>query len=104
MNYSSPAQGHTFLTLSGDLGPVDIPWVRQQVSRALEGEPHDLVIDMREAYNVSRETLAMLTGIRARQRNLNRRLTLVIDVDSATDQALHAAGMNGLFLVVRQVP
>jgi hypothetical protein len=104
VSYQGHSQGHTFLTLSGDLGSVDVPWVRQQVSRALEGEPHDLVIDMRGTYNVSREALAMLTGARTRQRNLNRQLTLVIDVDSPADWALRSTRLHDRFLVVRRLP
>ena len=104
MTYQSPVHGHSFLTLAGDLGPVDVPWMTQEVSRALEGEPHDLVIDMRGAYRVSPEALALLTSVRSRQRSLNRHLTLVIDLGSPTDRALQAAGLQGLFLTVRRVP
>jgi hypothetical protein len=103
-SHRGPTQGQSFLTLAGGLGAEDVPWARELVTRALEGEPHDLVIDMRGAYDVCREALALLAEFRTRQRTLNRHLTLVIDRDSAADRALQAAGLRGLFLTVRHVP
>jgi hypothetical protein len=103
-SHGSHSRGQAFLALDGDLGPAEIPALREKLSAALEGEPHDLVVDMRQVWGVCQEAVAVLTGVRSRQRSLDRQLTLVFSADSATDRALSAAGMQGRFTSVRQVP
>jgi ABC-type transporter Mla MlaB component len=101
---SSPGRGQAFLTLEGEIGPLDIPAMREKVSAALEGEPHDLVVDMRGVWALCQEAVALLAGARARQRSLQRQLTLVFAAESATDRAMKAAGLQGRFTTVRRVP
>lgn len=102
--HGSPSRGQAFLALDGDIGPSDVPALWEKLSAALEGEPHDLVVDMRRVWGVCQEAVALLAGIRARQRSLHRQLTLVFPAESATDRALTVAGLQGRFTTVRQVP
>ena len=72
---SRPSRGQPILTLDGALTPFEVPALRRKVSGALEGELHDLVVDLRLVWVVCREALAVLSGANARQRSLHRQLT-----------------------------
>ncbi|MGZ4572946.1 MAG: STAS domain-containing protein [Actinomycetes bacterium] len=76
---------------------------RRNVLEALAGRPHDLVIDMRSVDQLSNPGLALLVGVRARQRAHQRGLTLVCGPDSGTEQALSRSGMQGGFTTARKV-
>lgn len=74
--------------------------MRQSILAALEGPSHDLVIDMRAVDHLSDRGLALLVGVRARQRSRQQTLTLVCASDSATEQALSRKGMGRSFTTV----
>lgn len=76
--------------------------MRKTVLDALEGRPRDLVIDMREVGHLSNRGLALLVGLRARQRSHQRTLTLVCGSDSPTRQALSRTGLRGTFTTVTE--
>jgi anti-anti-sigma regulatory factor len=78
--------------------------MRQVALTALQGPSRDVVIDLRDAAAMSYQELALLVGVRARQRARGRRLTLVCARDSATEQALSRAGMRKLFTTVPSLP
>jgi anti-anti-sigma regulatory factor len=78
--------------------------MRQVALTALQGPPRDVVIDLREVSAMTHRELALLVGVRARQRARGRRLTLVCARDSTTEQALARAGMRTLFTTVTTLP
>ncbi len=78
--------------------------MRQAALAALQGPPRDVVIDLRDAVAMTHQELALLIGVRARQRSRGRRLTLVCARDSATEKALSRAGMRKLFTTVTTLP
>jgi hypothetical protein len=83
------------IELHGAITPLDVPNMRRRLSAALEGEPHDLMVDMRGVWDLCPKALAVLVGAHSRQRSLHRKLTLVMGLGSATERALVAAGMQG---------
>lgn len=78
--------------------------MRQVALAALQGAPRDVVLDLRDAVAMTHRELALLIGVRARQRSRGRRLTLVCARDSATEKALSRAGMRTLFTTVTSLP
>jgi hypothetical protein len=78
--------------------------MRQVALGALQGAPRDVVLDLRDAVAMTHQELALLIGVRARQRSRGRRLTLVCASDSATEKALSRAGMRQLFTTVTTLP
>jgi anti-anti-sigma regulatory factor len=78
--------------------------MRQVALTALQGPSRDVVIDLRDAVAMTHQELALLIGVRARQRSRGRRLTLVCAPDSATEKALSRAGMRKLFTTVTTLP
>lgn len=74
--------------------------MRRDVLGSLQGRPRDLVIDLRRVEQLSNPGLALLVGVRARQRARQRTLTLVCASDSATEQMLSATGLRGRFTTV----
>jgi anti-anti-sigma factor len=103
---NSPARrgGASLVTLTGDLGAANVPAIRTTMSTALQGQPHDLVIDMRQVHRMSLEAVAVLVAAKTRLKSLNRRLTLVCAEGSPTDHALGEAGMHGQFVLVPTIP
>ncbi len=75
----------------------------QSVLEASEGRAHDLVIEMRTVDLRSSQGVALLLGVRARQRARQRKLTLVCGSDSATEQALSHTGTRGKFTTVTEI-
>ena len=77
--------------------------MRRTVLNGLTGQPHDLVIDLRDVDHMSNQELAVLVGARARQRARHQTLTLVCGPGSGTEQALSRTGMRGMFTTVRRI-
>ena len=71
---------------------------------AMTGAPRDLVLDLRMADRVSDLELALLLGVRARQRARGRALTLVSGPESTTREALSRAGLGDQFTTVTALP
>jgi hypothetical protein len=103
---SGPAagQGQAFLKFHGQIREPDVPALRRQVSAALEGQPHDLVIDMRDVWSLCDEAVAVLVGMASRQRSQRRVLTLVYAAGSPTDDALRASRLGSRINTVRSIP
>jgi anti-anti-sigma factor len=78
--------------------------MRRTVLAGAAGAPHDLVIDMRAVEFVSTSGMALLLGVRARQRARQRTLMLVCSARSATEQVLSRTGLRGDFTTTRGVP
>ena len=78
--------------------------MRQDILGAVAGEPRDLVIDLRQVVHLSGTGLAVLVGVRARQRSRLKSLTLVCGERSGTQMALARAGMSGNFKTVTEIP
>ena len=100
--YPPSRDGQSFLALEGSLDAVEAAGLRDKLMLASRGEPHDVVVDLRGVCAISPTALAALVGARARQKSVNRELTLIYRSGSVTDQALAHAGMRGLFLTVRE--
>jgi anti-anti-sigma factor len=78
--------------------------MRQAVLGTLAGRPQDLVIDLRQVEHLSNQGVAVLVGVRARQRAWHKTLTLVCGTKSGTRQALSRTGMRGTFTTVTAIP
>ena len=78
--------------------------LRQDLLAAMAGEPHDLVIDLRQVVHLPSTGLAALVGVQARQRSRLKSLTLVCGERSATEMALTGSGMKGEFKIVTEIP
>ena len=78
--------------------------LRQDILGAMEGEPHDLVIDLRQVVHLPSAGLAALVGVQARQRSRRKSLTLVCGERSGTQMALAGSGMKGDFRTVAEIP
>jgi len=74
--------------------------MRRSILVAMEGSPHDLVIDLRAVAVMTDTGLALLVGVNARQRARKSALTLVCAKGSATEQALTRRGLTRVFTVV----
>lgn len=74
--------------------------MRQTILAAMEGQSHDLVIDMRAVEHLSNRGMALLLGVRARQRSRQQTLTLICGSNSATEQAMSRNGMRQSFTTV----
>ena len=82
---------------------LSVRGMRQGILAAMEGRPHDLVIDMRAVDHLSNRGVALLLGVRARQRSRQQTLTLVCGVDSATEQAMSRNGMKRSFTTITEL-
>lgn len=71
--------------------------LRRAVLAGLSGPPRDIVLDLRTVDRMTNPDVAVLVGARARQRARQRRLTLLFERHSVTDQALGRAGLRGSF-------
>ena len=78
--------------------------LRQDLLAAMAGEPHDLVIDLRQVVHLPSTGLAALVGVQARQRSRLKSLTLVCGERSATEMALTGSGMKSEFKIVTEIP
>ena len=78
--------------------------MRPDILGAVAGEPRDLVIDLRQVVHLSSTGLAVLVGVRARQRSRLKSLTLVCGERSGTHMALARSGMKGDFKTVTEIP
>ena len=78
--------------------------MRPDILGAVAGEPRDLVIDLRQVVHLSSTGLAVLVGVRARQRSRLKSLTLVCGERSGTQMALARSGMKGDFKTVTEIP
>ncbi len=78
--------------------------LRDTVLAAMTGRPRDVVLDLRAVGSMTHPELAVLIGARARQRARKRRLTLVFDPRSATDDALSRAGLHPSFVTASSIP
>lgn len=89
------------VTVSRDHSPRDM---RVITLEAMSGAPRDMVLDLRAADRVDDLELALLVGIRARQRSHGRALTLVCGPESTTRKALSRAGLGDHFATVTELP
>lgn len=71
---------------------------RQTFLSALTSAPQDIVIDLRDMQELSYPQLALLLGVRARQRARHRQLTLVCDPHSTVHATLARTGTRGMFV------
>jgi anti-anti-sigma factor len=99
--YPPDRAGQSFIALDGSLDDGGTAELRDRLSAAAQGTPHDLTIDMRGVSSISHGALAVLVGARSRQKSLDRQLTLIYRSGSVTEQALRLAGMQARFLTVR---
>ena len=74
--------------------------MRRAILEAMEGAPHDLVLDMRALAVMHDTGVALLIGVNARVRARRRLLTLVCAKGSPTEQALTRAGLTRVFTLV----
>jgi len=71
--------------------------VREAVSRALDGAPRDLVVDVRDLRVMTNIEGGVLVAARARQQARGHRLTLLLDRGCAAVDALSRTGLSGSF-------
>ena len=78
--------------------------MRRLLMEGMAGEPQHLFVDLRRVEHLSSQGFAALVGVRSRQMANRRRLTLVCDPRSSTEQALARTGMRGKFTTVTELP
>ena len=88
------------VTITREQSPRDM---RQVTLAAIAGGPRDLVLDLRAAA-VGDLEVALLLGLRARQRARRRELTLVCGAESSTREALSRSGLSAQFTTVTGLP
>jgi len=88
------------VTITGDQSPRDM---RKVTLAAMAGGPRDLVLDLRAAA-VGELEVALLLGLRARQRARRRDLTLVCGAESSTREVLSRSGLSAAFTTVTGLP
>jgi hypothetical protein len=88
------------VTITCDQSPRDM---RKATLAAMAGGPRDLVLDLRAAA-VGDLEIALLLGLRARQRARRRDLTLVCGAESSTREVLSRSGLSGQFTTVTGLP
>jgi len=71
----------SLLTVTGDVGTVDVPVLRGRILDALEANRGDVLLDMRQVRSVSDHLMAALSAARSRAKHLRHR---VVVVDAAT--------------------
>lgn len=99
-----PPPSHARDRVVVDVGQgLSVRGMRQGILAALEGRPHDLVIDMRGVDHLTNQGLALLLGVKARQRSRQQALTLVCGLDSATEQAMSRNEMKRSFTTVTEL-
>jgi len=99
-----PLPSHARDRVVVDVGQgLSVRGMRQGILAALEGRPHDLVIDRRGVDHLSDQGLALLSGVKARQRSGQQALTLVCGLDSATEQAMSRNEMKRSFTTVTEL-
>jgi hypothetical protein len=82
------------LVVARDASPAAM---RRTVLEGIAGRPRDVVLDLGSVMSMTNPGLAVLVGTKARQHARRRRLTLVFDPSSATDEALSRNGLRGSF-------
>lgn len=93
------------LSLSGPIGAGEIAGVQRRIGAALDGDPHDLVIDLRGVWAFSSEAVSVLVGAASRQHAQEQHLTLIYAAGSPIDTALKSAvGDSGAFTTVWAIP
>lgn len=78
--------------------------IRTSLAEVSAGAPRDLVVDLRAVVGLTNPELAVLVGVRGRQRAQHGTLTLVVDPGSAAERALARAGLWGSFTTAEEVP
>jgi hypothetical protein len=87
------------------IGPAETPHdLRESLAELPDGTTRDLVIDLRAVEDLTNPDLAVLVGVRSRQRAQQGKLTLVIDPGSPAEQALARAGLWGSFTTADEIP
>jgi anti-anti-sigma factor len=81
------------VVLSGDIGVEGTGWMRAQMLAELQGPARDMRVDLQQVRSLSPAGMAVLVGVRARQRAWDQKLTLVCSRDSAAGRALAQSGM-----------
>jgi anti-anti-sigma factor len=81
------------VVLSGDIGAEGTSGMRAEMLDELQGPSRDMRVDLQQVRSLSSEAMAVLVGVRARQRAWDKTLTLVCSRDSAAGQALTKSGM-----------
>jgi len=87
----APSRAETLLSLSGPVGTGEIAGLQRRIAAALDGEPHDLVIDLRGVWAFSPEAVSVLVGAASRQHAHEQHLTLIYAAGSPIDTALKSA-------------
>jgi anti-anti-sigma regulatory factor len=84
--------------------PQESREMRRLLMEGVAGEPQHLFVDLRRVEHLSSQGFAALVGVRSRQVASRRRLTLVCDSGSSTEQVLARTGMRGRFTTVTELP
>jgi anti-anti-sigma regulatory factor len=82
------------VTVSGSVGALDVPDLRDSLLSALDRNPGDVLLDMREAAEVDDLLMAALTATRSRAKHLRRRLVVIDTADGATALSLRRHGLH----------
>jgi anti-anti-sigma regulatory factor len=90
----SPHDDHSLLTVTGDVGTVDVPVLRGQMLDVLESNPGDVLLDMRKVRSVSDHLMAALTATRARAKYLRHRIAVIDEATGTTTGSLRRLGMQ----------
>lgn len=82
------------LTVTGDVGTVDVPTLRGLMVDAFEQSQGDLLLDVRKVPSVSDHLMTALTATRSLARRLRRRIVVIDDVTGATTGSLRRLGLQ----------
>jgi hypothetical protein len=87
------------------IGPAEsASALRSSLAEVPDGAVRDLVIDLRAVEELTHPDLAVLVGVRSRQRAQHGTLTLVVGAGSPAEQALARAGLWGSFTTAEELP
>jgi hypothetical protein len=78
--------------------------LRASLAELPDGAARNLVIDLRAVQDLTNPDLAVLVGVRSRQRAQHGSLTLVVGPGSPAEQALARAGLWGSFTTADEIP
>ncbi|MEA2297625.1 MAG: anti-sigma factor antagonist [Solirubrobacteraceae bacterium] len=93
------APGIRLLTLSGELDLFAAPELKQAISRALDADTRDLIVDLTHTAFIDSSGLAALILAMKRARSRGGQM-VVVDADGAVSRTFRMAGLDQIVTIV----